>query len=370
MKKTVHFICWMLLLVAVFTVGVLAGKAQERKKETDELLLQLLRADTASQALAEQATFSESILFCTVSIQITFKGEKDSITKSGTGIIYALDKERGNATVLSCEHLFCEDGYALSDISVYLYKNEVPSAVMKGTYKGGSRTFDCALLSIENSDILKHSFAQCVKLKETYTLGQSVYAAGNANGRGISVTKGIVSATADTNTSQSGWLSHPFIRTDAPLNFGCSGGGLFEENGAFLGMICARQSSEGTVGIGYALPSAFCRAIADSILAYGEVRMPIPPFTCMSIGYRCVWENKATVSEKLTVAQTKHNRIFCGDVILYTKAGESATLISSYAELSQFLLCTKEECVTLGLYRHGEIIEVPLDTASTLTAVP
>lgn len=101
-------------------------------------------------------------------------------------------------------------------------------------------------------------------------VGDLVLAVGNPFGVGQTVTLGIVSAVARTNTGISDYQS--FIQTDAAINPGNSGGALVTSDGALIGINTAIFSrSGGSIGIGFAIPSNMVRATIDGADAGGKV---------------------------------------------------------------------------------------------------
>jgi len=97
-----------------------------------------------------------------------------------------------------------------------------------------------------------------------------VIAIGNPFGFGGSVSAGIVSAK-QRNIRSGPYDS--FIQTDAAINKGNSGGPLFNMDGDVIGINTAIISpSGGSIGIGFAVPSAMASSIVDQLLQYGETR--------------------------------------------------------------------------------------------------
>lgn len=94
-------------------------------------------------------------------------------------------------------------------------------------------------------------------------IGDLVLAIGNPFGVGQTVTQGIVSALARTQVGVGDAQS--FIQTDAAINPGNSGGALVDMQGRLTGINTAIFSkSGGSVGIGFAIPSAMVRVVVDS----------------------------------------------------------------------------------------------------------
>jgi Do/DeqQ family serine protease len=115
-----------------------------------------------------------------------------------------------------------------------------------------------------------------IALAETDELevGDIVLAMGNPFGVGQTVTQGIVSALARTQIGVGDAQS--FIQTDAAINPGNSGGPLIDMKGRVVGINTAIYSrSGGSVGIGFAIPSAMVRLVVDSAKAGARtVRRP------------------------------------------------------------------------------------------------
>jgi Do/DeqQ family serine protease len=115
-----------------------------------------------------------------------------------------------------------------------------------------------------------------IELADTDELqvGDIVLAMGNPFGVGQTVTQGIVSALARTQIGVGDAQS--FIQTDAAINPGNSGGPLIDMKGRVVGINTAIYSrSGGSVGIGFAIPSAMVRLVVDSAKAGAKtVRRP------------------------------------------------------------------------------------------------
>ncbi len=100
-------------------------------------------------------------------------------------------------------------------------------------------------------------------------VGDWVLAIGNPFGLGGTVTSGIISATArDIHAGP----YDDFLQTDASINRGNSGGPMFSLKGEVIGINTAIFSpSGGSIGIGFAIPSAAARLIIDQLKRTGKV---------------------------------------------------------------------------------------------------
>lgn len=105
---------------------------------------------------------------------------------------------------------------------------------------------------------------------DTLRVGEPVLAIGNPMGLGQTVTSGIVSAKGRSRLGVTTFES--FIQTDAAINTGNSGGALVNARGELIGIntaILAR--SNGSEGIGFAIPVDMVRGVVDEILKSGRV---------------------------------------------------------------------------------------------------
>jgi serine protease Do len=131
---------------------------------------------------------------------------------------------------------------------------------------GRDSVTDLALLKVEpKAPLLAATWGDSAKAK----VGDWVLAIGNPFGLGGSVTAGIISATA--RDIHSGPYDD-FLQTDASINRGNSGGPMFNLAGDVVGINTAIYSpSGGSIGIGFAIPSALAKPIVEQLRATGKV---------------------------------------------------------------------------------------------------
>lgn len=125
---------------------------------------------------------------------------------------------------------------------------------------------DLAVLKIDLSKLPVITFGRSDQLQ----VGDVVLAIGDPLGLSQTVTHGIVSATA---RGQLGITTfEDFIQTDAPINFGNSGGALVDSDGTLIGINTAIVAkSLGVEGIGFAIPVDMVRGVLHDIIEYGRV---------------------------------------------------------------------------------------------------
>lgn len=102
-------------------------------------------------------------------------------------------------------------------------------------------------------------------------VGEAVFAIGNPLGSlGGTVTNGIISATA-RNIMING-ESMTLLQTNAAVNPGNSGGGLFNMAGQLIGVVNAKCSEDDVEGLGFAIPVDTAYEVIQELIEYGYVR--------------------------------------------------------------------------------------------------
>ena len=156
---------------------------------------------------------------------------------AGSGVIYNPD-----GYIVTNYHVANE---TCTDITVILYDG----SQYKGTYVYGDELSDLAVVSIEKSNCDYATFGDSSKM----TYGDAVVAIGNPLGYGLSVTTGVISRPSETIAING--MPMTLLRTDAAVNSGNSGGGLFNLNGELIGIVNAKIAADTVDNIGYAIPS-------------------------------------------------------------------------------------------------------------------
>lgn len=214
---------------------------------------------------------------------------------AGSGVI--VEKSADAAYILTnCHVVYCDisngssvipdDGIAnpvlADDIFIYSYSdgNVRNQTGAKATIVGASDSYDIALLAVSGSSFdLRNALCADFAAGEEVYVGEQVYTVGNPDGGGLAVTRGIVSRDSEfiTMPSESNpYVSHTFrvIRTDAAVNGGNSGGGLFNSSGQLVGLINSKKvdtASEDFENIGYALGGSYVKRIYKLFLdGYGS----------------------------------------------------------------------------------------------------
>jgi len=175
--------------------------------------------------------------------------------------------------------IFRKDGYILTNNHVIAGADKVEITISGDeTYParvvGTDPATDLAVVKIEpEGDIPVIPFGHSEHLQ----VGEWVVAIGNPfprQGLDRTVTAGVVSATGRKNLRFSGGdvQYQNYIQTDASINPGNSGGPLLNLQGEAVGVNAAISSPTGSsVGIGFAIPIDFARAVVPDLIEHGKV---------------------------------------------------------------------------------------------------
>lgn len=207
------------------------------------------------------------------------KWDENSSGQTGAGVIYKLDKDNGDAFIITNYHVVFDSDdtkAVINNLYVYFYGKQLVDYLTSAEFVGGSATYDIAVLKISNCDILKNSdyLAATIADSDNVAVGESAIAIGNPESDGFSVTEGIICVDSEQismKPSSTVHISTPTIsmrvmRIDTPVNSGNSGGGLYNSNGELIGIVNAKIKSSDVENIGYAIPSTLAISVANNII--------------------------------------------------------------------------------------------------------
>ena len=163
------------------------------------------------------------------------------------------------------------DGYIVTNNHVIEDSDKITVTLRDGTqYEaqliGTDEKTDLAVLKIEASGLQPAVFGSSSDLK----VGEQAIVIGNPLGQlGGTVTSGIISAL-DREITVDGHTMN-LLQTDAAVNPGNSGGGLFNSKGELVGIINAKSSGDDVEGLGFAIPSDTVKEVADALIKNGYV---------------------------------------------------------------------------------------------------
>ena len=202
-------------------------------------------ANIAAPSVVEIVT--ESVAYGTFFGQYTTSG-------AGSGVILSEDG------LIVTNHHVIEDA---SNITVKLKTGEDYPAELVGTDDEN----DIALIRIKAEGLQ----AAVLGSSEGLVVGEGVIAVGNPLGElGGTVTDGIISAL--DREIEIGGKDYTLLQTNAAVNPGNSGGGLFNMYGELIGIVNAKINENSVEGLGFAIPIDHAKGIIEELATYGYVR--------------------------------------------------------------------------------------------------
>ncbi|MEM3063622.1 MAG: trypsin-like peptidase domain-containing protein [Nitrososphaerota archaeon] len=191
-------------------------------------------------------------------------------TGNGTGVVYTQD-----GYIITCDHVVGDHsgtGIIVEEKRITVkFQNtqkEYPATVV-----GTDPLADIAVIKINETNLTPAKLADLNSVK----LGDFVIAAGGPFGLSWSYSFGIVSALNRYKEMQNyePYAEYKnYIQIDAALNYGNSGGPLFDINGQLIGInnsIYSPDDNGGSVGIGFAIPLDRVLRSVNDIIKFGKV---------------------------------------------------------------------------------------------------
>ena len=175
----------------------------------------------------------------------------------------------GSGVIISSEGYIITNNHVVQNadtIKVELYNSSNQSAKLIGT----DPNTDLAVIKIEPTSDMK--FAKLGNSDEIQ-IGEWVVAIGSPRGFDWTVTAGIISGKNRRDIGALGPTGYEdFIQTDASINPGNSGGPLINLTGEVIGInSLIISASQGSEGLGFAIPSNMVKTISESLIKHGKV---------------------------------------------------------------------------------------------------
>lgn len=219
-----------------------------------------------------------------VSISTKFSGQAPYIGSfsipyegvgAGSGVVFYSDDSK--IAIVTNNHVIEEAD------SIYVVFDDEKSVAAKVV--GAESKSDLAVLTVSWDDLKKAGVDDVTVAtfgdSDALEVGEAVIAIGNAMGKGISATDGIISMTEQKISVDGNELN--VLQTSAAINGGNSGGALVNSAGQVIGINTAKYNSTMAEGMGYAIPSNEIAPLANDLLEAGTQPKPYIGVTGTSI---------------------------------------------------------------------------------------
>lgn len=179
---------------------------------------------------------------------------------AGSGVIISED-----GYIITNNHVICgtNNTTVADSIKVRMKNGDEYEAKVIGTDSGA----DIAVIKIDKDELPCAVFGD----SDNLAVGEEVIAIGNPLGQlGGTATNGIISALAREVVVEKTTMN--LLQTNAAINSGNSGGGLFNMKGELVGIVNAKSSGTGIEGLGFAIPSNDALEISKQLMEFGYVK--------------------------------------------------------------------------------------------------
>lgn len=256
--------------------------------------------------------------------------------------------------------VIAKEGYIITNHHVIADANNITVRTTDGKeYKaslvGSDVSSDVAVIKIEpEAELTVAVLGDSSKLM----VGETALAIGNPLGSlGGTVTSGIISAL-DRELEIDG-ESMRLLQTNAAVNPGNSGGGLFNMAGQLIGIVNAKSSGEDVEGLGFAIPVNTAEEIATQLMEYGYVRGRVDIGLSM-IDITSIFDLMAynLSSPGVYVLESPYNdQIRSGDRIQTV----NGVAVSTSAEVkAAYRDCAVGDVITVSIVRGRQVLEVQI----------
>ena len=269
--------------------------------------------------------------------------------------------------------IISKDGYIITNNHVVEGATSITVKTSDGTeyaatLVGTDSKSDIGVIKVEADNLTPATIGD----SSTISVGDTAVVIGNPLGTlGGTVTNGIISAT-DREISINNETMN-LIQTNAAINSGNSGGGMFDANGNLIGIVNAKDSgttSSGTTieGLGFAIPINDAMNIAKQLIESGQVT----DRPTIGVTLQTITKDYGNYKAGLYIADVSKGSgaeaagLQPGDQIV----GADGAEIASYTELSKILRNKHVgDILTLTIVRDGEQMDVDVTLTGALTEI-
>lgn len=338
--------------LGAFIAGMLPGRtaADNRTARDDSELSELDLSDaTGSELTVSQIVDKNEDAVVEIVVSGTAQnmwGQLQPMQGAGSGVIVS------------------EDGYIATNHHVISGANKVQVTLHNGeTYSariiGSDQANDIAVIKIDAKGLTKATIGD----SSTVDVGDLAVAIGNPLGQlGGTATTGIISALDRTLDIEGTTLT--LLQTDAAINGGNSGGGLFNSKGELIGIVESKASAVGVEGLGFALPINTVSPLINDMIKNGGSTQASNATPAVGVVISDVSEENARYygleSAGVYIAQvTGENAMQAGfqaEDRIVSFNGKEVSSSSDFITLVR--QCKVGDTVTIVVSRRGQEIEI------------
>ena len=254
--------------------------------------------------------------------------------------------------------IISEDGYIVTNDHVVNGATQISVKTMDGRefpaeLVGTDPQTDVAVIKVDATDLSPATLGSSDDIR----VGDIAIALGNPLGSlGGTVTTGIISAVGREITINNETMT--LLQTDAAINSGNSGGGLFDAQGQLIGIVNAKQAASGVEGLGFAIPISDVTSVIDDLKAFGMVTSrPFLNVSLQDVGANAQMPEGVYVVQVVEGGSAANGGVEYGDRIISFNGQD----VSTAAEVKKILRSLKVgDTVPMVVERNGHQTELQI----------
>lgn len=256
LKALTIFLLIYSLVMSYFVVKNMTGITETINKngQVESSTISIKNSSVSTENAVAKKSLDSVVGITTVGVQENMFFQGRVVEGVGSGVVVSKD-----GYILTNAHVV-QDGKA-EKIDVLLTNGKKSSAKLLWY----DTTLDLAVIKTDLTGLKPVEMGDSDKVQ----IGDKAIAIGNPLGLDLqsTLTSGYISGKDRTITLQNGLQMDGLMQTDAAINSGNSGGGLFNQEGKLIGINTAKASAE---GIGFTIPINVAKSIVDNIVTGGS----------------------------------------------------------------------------------------------------
>ena len=256
LKALTIFLLIYSLVISYFVAKNMTGITETINKngQVESSTISIKNNSVSTENAVAKKSLDSVVGITTVGVQENMFFQGRVVEGVGSGVVVSKD-----GYILTNAHVV-QDGKA-EKIEVLLTNGKKSSAKLLWY----DTTLDLAVIKTDLTGLKPVEMGDSDKVQ----IGDKAIAIGNPLGLDLqsTLTSGYISGKDRTITLQNGLQMDGLMQTDAAINSGNSGGGLFDQEGKLIGINTAKASAE---GIGFTIPINVAKTIVDNIVSGGS----------------------------------------------------------------------------------------------------
>lgn len=256
LKALTIFLLIYSLVMSYFVAKNMTGITETVNKngQVESSTISIKNNSVSTENAVAKKSLDSVVGITTVGVQENMFFQGRVVEGVGSGVVVSKD-----GYILTNAHVV-QDGKA-EKIEVLLTNGKKSSAKLLWY----DTTLDLAVIKTDMTGLKPVEMGDSDKVQ----IGDKAIAIGNPLGLDLqsTLTSGYISGKDRTITLQNGLQMDGLMQTDAAINSGNSGGGLFDQEGKLIGINTAKASAE---GIGFTIPINVAKTIVDNIVSGGS----------------------------------------------------------------------------------------------------